>query len=292
MALPVAMTAAGSVTGTSAGASSLLPGLVSAGGSILGGTISSLFNRSSVKEQTAFQREAMQNGIQWRVADAKAAGLHPLFALGANLPTPAPMVLGDQLGPALAEAGQSIGNALSRQESQHDRAMRMMDYEVATATRRKIDAEASFAEAQAFASWRALEGQAQQSGLGVQGETNPMGQAPNPPGNGVGQIDLKPSEVISHKQDAPHVSAGMNPAYEERWLAEGFPIMLPVASGESPEEIISEMSIPAWLGLLSRNSQIYGTGWAEDMFKLRYAGIHPKRRYKSINESEGRGRAK
>lgn len=35
-------------------------------------------------ENRAMQREFAQNSIQWRVNDAKKAGLHPLYALGAN----------------------------------------------------------------------------------------------------------------------------------------------------------------------------------------------------------------
>lgn len=41
-----------------------------------------------------FQREFAQNSLQWRVNDAKAAGLHPLAALGANLNAGIPSYVG------------------------------------------------------------------------------------------------------------------------------------------------------------------------------------------------------
>ena len=42
------------------------------------------------------QKEFAQNGIRWKVADAKAAGLHPLAALGASTASYSPSaVIGD-----------------------------------------------------------------------------------------------------------------------------------------------------------------------------------------------------
>ena len=41
------------------------------------------------------QKEFAQMGIQWRVADAKAAGLHPLAALGAAPAHASPMRVGN-----------------------------------------------------------------------------------------------------------------------------------------------------------------------------------------------------
>lgn len=42
-------------------------------------------------QQLASQKEFAQNSIQWRVADAKKSGIHPLFALGANGSSYTPM---------------------------------------------------------------------------------------------------------------------------------------------------------------------------------------------------------
>lgn len=96
---------------------------IAAGASLIG----SMMGRSSAEsaENAAMerqqrseemQREFAQQGIRWRVADAQAAGIHPLFALGAQIPgfnPPAVMVDGGDGGAALmAQAGQDIGRAI------------------------------------------------------------------------------------------------------------------------------------------------------------------------------------
>ena len=40
--------------------------------------------REQFDRNEALQREFAQNGIRWRAADARAAGLHPLAALGSS----------------------------------------------------------------------------------------------------------------------------------------------------------------------------------------------------------------
>lgn len=60
----------------------------------------------------ARQKEFAQNSIQWRVADAKAAGLHPLYALGgagSSYQPPTRQAFAYDPGPTLA-----LGNALGR----------------------------------------------------------------------------------------------------------------------------------------------------------------------------------
>lgn len=82
-------------------------------GSIIGGAlgaVGSLFGQS--KEQKA-QEKFAKNGIQWKVADAKEAGIHPLFALGANTVSYSPMGLGSTLGSLGSEMGQDIGRSVA-----------------------------------------------------------------------------------------------------------------------------------------------------------------------------------
>ncbi|AZL82996.1 DNA pilot protein [Apis mellifera associated microvirus 43] len=72
------------------------------------------------QEQT--QREFAQSGIQWRVQDAKKAGIHPLYALGANTPTYTPVsstFSGDaSMGNAVANMGQDISRAMMSTQSE------------------------------------------------------------------------------------------------------------------------------------------------------------------------------
>ncbi len=56
-----------------------------------------------------------KNGIQWRVEDAKKAGLHPLYALGANTASYTPVSQDSSaMGNAVADAGAYLGKAVSQ----------------------------------------------------------------------------------------------------------------------------------------------------------------------------------
>jgi hypothetical protein len=96
--------------------------LISAGSSLLGG----LFGKSSAekanRENIKLQKEFAQQGIQWKVADAKAAGVHPLAALGANTVSFTPSSIGDGgLGQSIANMGQDIGRAVNATSTQATR---------------------------------------------------------------------------------------------------------------------------------------------------------------------------
>lgn len=85
--------------------------LVGAGASLLGGAISSDRNRKQAHAQEDAQREFAQHGIRWKVADAKAAGIHPLYALGASTHSYSPVQINDSIGPAVSQAGQDLSRA-------------------------------------------------------------------------------------------------------------------------------------------------------------------------------------
>lgn len=70
------------------------------------------------------QKEFAQNGIRWRVADAKAAGLHPLAALGAQGASYSPSaVIGDSPDFSfLKDMGQGIDRAMDAKATRQERA--------------------------------------------------------------------------------------------------------------------------------------------------------------------------
>lgn len=105
---------------------------ISAGASIVGSSMQAGSAKDAInaaRDQAAldYQRqvEFAQNGIQWRVSDAKAAGIHPIFALGGNTATYTPSAIsysGDtSIGSGLAAAGQDIGRAIDATRSAEDR---------------------------------------------------------------------------------------------------------------------------------------------------------------------------
>lgn len=106
--------------------------LISAGASLLGG----MFNRNAQQEfneqqakQAALnmkmQQDFAQHGIKWKVDDARDAGIHPLYALGANTTSYSPVTVGGapdtSLGSAMASAGQDLSRAMDATRSSKER---------------------------------------------------------------------------------------------------------------------------------------------------------------------------
>lgn len=104
----------------------MLPALIGAGASLLGGLLQNSANKDANKaaeanaqRQYEQQKEFAQSGIQWKVKDAEAAGIHPLYAMGANTVSYSPTSVGST--PAdfsfIKDAGQNIGRAIDTTRS-------------------------------------------------------------------------------------------------------------------------------------------------------------------------------
>lgn len=102
----------------------IIPALIGAGAAI-GGTILSNISGSKQSKaqrshetylsdkQTALQREFAKSGVQWKVEDAKKAGVHPLAALGANTISYSPQQVGTS-GPIVDNSYANMGQDISR----------------------------------------------------------------------------------------------------------------------------------------------------------------------------------
>lgn len=106
--------------------------LLTAGSSLLGGVMNSNSTAKTNRlqmiqaaQQTEAQREFAQQGIRWKVADAKAAGIHPLAALGAQTQSYSPVSVGltpdHSMGNAVASMGQDLGRAISSTRTEKER---------------------------------------------------------------------------------------------------------------------------------------------------------------------------
>lgn len=84
--------------------------------SAIGGLAGALFNKHQSDKQSDKQERFAKHGLQWKIADAKKAGVHPLAALGATTPQYAPTAIGD-----FSQAGQSLGHALDKHMSTDER---------------------------------------------------------------------------------------------------------------------------------------------------------------------------
>lgn len=104
----------------------MLGALIGAGASLLGIGAA----KDAQKQQLAIaerniqlQKDFAQQGIQWRAADAKAAGISKLYALGANTASYSPVsVGGSQVPSAISAAGQNIGRAVDATQTHMGRA--------------------------------------------------------------------------------------------------------------------------------------------------------------------------
>lgn len=64
------------------------------------------------------QKEFAQHGLQWRVEDARRAGIHPLAALGFQGVSPSPVTVGTDF----ASVGQNISRSIDATRTNRDRA--------------------------------------------------------------------------------------------------------------------------------------------------------------------------
>lgn len=86
---------------------------------LAGSVVSGLFGNKQASDNIKYQKQFAKTGIQWRVEDAKKAGIHPLAALGANTHSFAPVQGGDWSG--LASAGQDLGRAIEARTTEKQR---------------------------------------------------------------------------------------------------------------------------------------------------------------------------
>lgn len=106
--------------------------LIAAGASIAGGFLNrgQADKTNQIQAQQAElnrqqQEKFAQHSIRWKVEDAERAGIHPIYALGANTNSYAPVSVGTttdtSLGSAVASAGQDISRAVNATRTQEER---------------------------------------------------------------------------------------------------------------------------------------------------------------------------
>lgn len=166
------------------------------------------------REQAQMQKDFAQQGIRWRVEDAKAAGLHPLAAIGAAGASYSPTALvgsgepapgrpsRQDLGYSLSSMGQGIGRAVSATLTPEEKYASINDLLLSETRLNGAVLDNQYKGVLIAKAMRDLEGQPGlpgQSGMGVQrspggvyelqpyevNTTGPVGQAPGPSQPGV-----------------------------------------------------------------------------------------------------------
>lgn len=200
------------------------------------------------------QREFAQNGIRWRTEDARAAGLHPLYALGGTGATfqPNPIVMSSP-----APEGQNVSGAAMATQTGLER-------EIQEAQLRKLEAETEKEHAMSayYASEAARVGQRALQSAPMPGSLMPA--APIPPD----LVKINPAEITSPRSNDRSIVAGPGgPGFREFAVYPEVNALLPDANSISEAiESLSESGVMMWLTYL-RNLKEYGGLWPVDMWK-------------------------
>lgn len=105
--------------------------IISGIGGLAGALINQSANRKANHENQAMQKEFATEGIRMRVEDAKAAGIHPLYALGAQTYTPTIGVQASTaMGDAVANMGQNISRAMTAGTTLEEKNLQLLDAQI------------------------------------------------------------------------------------------------------------------------------------------------------------------
>lgn len=189
------------------------------------------------------QRDFAQNGIRWKVEDAKRAGIHPIVALGAQpynaSPAGAPAM--QQSLPSFEGMGQSIGRAIEAKATQAERArtaaynadVQALDIEQRRLTNRNLAADFALTSARAAAT--AAQNQQQVPPLPSVGKQ--LGLIP-------GQTEALPKSddnlAVSHQ---PYMEAGHAPDVSLGRTARGYSLnMSDYAKNRTEEDLLGTIA--------------------------------------------------
>ncbi len=177
--------------------------MVVAGGAIAGGAMSSRAANKAAATDRAQQQAFAEHGVQWRVEDAKRAGLHPLYAIGANTPqyTPTARVGQGDLGRGVARAAQAIGSGIEAQGRQQASA------EVRSLALRQARADAGISETDLAM----MQLELSEKTRAVQENNNQQDQLDVPQG----MVEGVPSEVTSSEIGNKSRTAGTHPMFKK-----------------------------------------------------------------------------
>lgn len=240
--------------------------LIGAGANVAGGIASTISGNSQSNMQKRFAKRA----IRWRVADAKAAGLHPLYALGAQVPSYSPV--SNTLGESLSAAGQNIGSAIAARMTPMQKRLVELELAQAEANLNKTYEEQAFIRSERLRNINAQfqwlpepevkEGGSPSTVFG--GQAIPL-STPVPPN----YVTPKAPDLPSGS-DVPGVMAGTPPAMREfHWPGIG-PVLLPGGVGGDASDALESVSesLPTMLAVIKANKDRYGAQKAHDLINL------------------------
>jgi hypothetical protein len=200
-----------------------LGSIVSAVGSIAGGILGANSAQNVAGMNYEAQKEFAQNGIRWKVEDAKRAGIHPLYALGASTQgySPSGGYTGDYgISDAAAHFGQGYERAQQAKMTKEERDKQdvrdaiqdMAALEDLNQKRRLNDAQIRLANSEIFRNFALSTNALRKTGLppampgGLGGVIAGQGNS-----YATGQTTPEISSVVTSEKGTPSVQAGSPP---------------------------------------------------------------------------------
>lgn len=200
-----------------------LGSVVSAVGSIAGGILGANSAQNVASMNYEAQKEFAQNGIRWKVEDAKRAGIHPLYALGATTQgySPTSGYTGDfGISDAAAHFGQGYERAQQAKMTKEERDKQdvrdaiqdMAALEDLNQKRRMNDVQIRLANSEIFRNFALSTNALRKTGLppampgGLGGVIAGQGNS-----YATGQTTPEISSVVTSEKGTPSIQAGSPP---------------------------------------------------------------------------------
>jgi len=183
--------------------------LIGVGGNLAGGVIGKSADKKAANKAYRRQKEFAQNAISWKVQDAKNAGLHPLFAMGAGSASYQPTLMAgqDPMGTAVADSAQQLGRAYAQSKAPPPGTP---IGPMGEASLRAVNAQASRDEAAAARDLSAAKRMQQQANFNQDGGINMATDAGSVP---AGKVTPMAPEQRSRARPGGSRSAGDNPMW-------------------------------------------------------------------------------
>jgi len=265
----------GPVIGGVAGGAIAGPGGAAVGSTIGSGISNYISGQDAYEQQLAMQnaqlahnerlqKEFAQNGIRWKVEDAKAAGIHPLYALGASTTSFSPISVSgpvDNSSANLASMGQDIFRSVMANTTKDERQEKMAHLQLENQELQNMMLASQIAKMNA----NPTPGLPSNSGLGAL--TNS--------GQGDAYVLEQPLTRTHSAKGAPHQEVGAVPDVGYAQTETG---MAPVPSGDVKQRIEDQM-IPELMWSVRNNlvPTISGGSMGKpsrDLLEKRYPGAH------------------
>lgn len=218
-------------------------------------------NEKATAQNIASQKEFAKYGIRWKVADARAANISPLAALGAPTHSFQSQPIGKVPDYGISKIGQNISRAISTQMTKPERQRMLLENQLLGEQIR----------GQKLANDK----------IDNTSPPMPMPDNPEPAGHNISNVVVKPAEVVSSKQ--PGVTAGTQALYTDYTDDNGEIWRMPQ---EKASEVISE-SLPFAIRMgWKQGKQTAQSWWAalspkyRKTFKKQLRKVRPKSPHK------------